>query len=161
MTQDFERFTVLVSELLTSEGMHANDPDDPGGDTWYGISRRSYPAIPWPPTREEAIEIYYRDWWMGGNLCLIEDDELAGELLDLAPNMGVSRCVKLLQAACGKTRWTALKEDGILGPITAMAINQHPNTWWLTDRFRLEAIKFYHGLKKSKFLAGWIGRAIS
>lgn len=161
MISDPERFSTLVLELLQNEGVHSNDPDDPGGDTWYGISHRSYPSIPWPPSQGQAIDIYYHDWWIGGNLHLIEDDELAGELLDLAPNMGASRCIKLLQAACGKTRGTVLKEDGVLGPVTAQAINQHPNAWWLTDRFRLEAIKFYNGLNRSKYMAGWVRRAIA
>jgi lysozyme family protein len=146
-----ERFNKLVGELLLSEGVHDNDPDDPGGDTWYGISRRSYPTEPWPPSRERAIEIYYTDWWRKGWLYRIVDDELAGELLDIAPNMGVVQAVKLLQAAVNKTKpERRIMEDGVLGPMTANAVNQHPNIWWLTDRFRLECIKFYSGLNRSK-----------
>jgi len=156
-----ERFLRLIPELLWNEGVHANDPDDPGGDTWFGITRRSYPDIPWPPTREQAIDIYYGDWWVRYGYARIADDELAGELLDLAPNMGASQAHKLLQRACTKTKWTLLQDDGVLGPLSIAAINSHPNVWWLTDRFRLEAIKFYGGLNKSKYLASWVRRALT
>jgi len=162
-----ERFMRLVKELMQDEGIHSNDPDDPGGDTWFGITRRSYPNIPWPPTLDQAKEIYYWDWWLKGHYYLINDDELAGEILDLAANMGNIQCIKLLQRAVNKTGAgpgiltdPPLIVDGSIGPVTAQAVNDHPNIWWLTDRFRLEAIKFYHGLHKSKFLASWVGRTI-
>lgn len=155
------RFESLVSELLANEGGYVNDPNDPGGETKYGISKRSYPQLDIKSlTKDEAIAIYYSDWWMRYGYDRIKDDELAGELLDLAPNMGASQAHKLLQRAVSKTKWTQLKDDGVLGPLTIQAVNTHPNIWWLTDRFRLEAIKFYSGLNKSKYMASWVRRAI-
>ena len=31
--------------LIGSEGGYVNDPHDPGGETKYGISKRSYPTL--------------------------------------------------------------------------------------------------------------------
>jgi lysozyme family protein len=157
-----ERFERLVGELLEDEGGYIFDKNDPGGETNFGISKRSYPDLDIKNlTEDHAVYIYYHDWWLKYRWDRIDDDELAGELLDLGPNMGAHQVHKLLQRAAGKTRWMALKDDGILGPISIGVINSHPNVWWLTDRFRLEAIKFYLDLKRSKYLASWVRRSIS
>lgn len=44
---------------------YINDPDDLGGETKYGISKRRYPHIDIKSlTLAEAIEIYRRDFWV-------------------------------------------------------------------------------------------------
>jgi lysozyme family protein len=58
-------FTYAVNEVLRSEGGLVNDPADPGGLTNYGISQRAYPGVDIAKlTKEEAIAIYYRDYWL-------------------------------------------------------------------------------------------------
>jgi lysozyme family protein len=57
-------FDECVDLVLKHEGGHTSNPSDPGGETKYGISKRSYPnedikAL----TRYKAIEIYRRDFW--------------------------------------------------------------------------------------------------
>jgi lysozyme family protein len=155
-------FLYAAQELLDNEGGYVNDPSDPGDETKFGISKRNYPHLDIANlTREQALEIYYNDWWVRYRYWRIEDLELAGELLDLSANMGPSQAHRLLQRAVGKTKWEQLKEDGILGEVSITAINSHPNIWWLTDRFRLEAIKFYLNLSKSKYLASWVRRSLT
>jgi len=39
-----ERFLKAVEMVLAHEGGYVNDPNDPGGETKYGISKRSYPS---------------------------------------------------------------------------------------------------------------------
>ncbi|MFH2126994.1 MAG: glycosyl hydrolase 108 family protein [Pseudomonadota bacterium] len=65
-------FDIAIGWLLRKdvEGVHANDPNDKGGDTWYGISRKAQPNEPWPPTRERCIEIYREEYWNTRNLPL-------------------------------------------------------------------------------------------
>ena len=59
-----ERFLVAVEVVLTHEGGYTNNPADPGGETNYGISKRSYPQLDIKAlTREQAVEIYRQDWW--------------------------------------------------------------------------------------------------
>jgi len=60
---DFEK---AVTFVLNEEGGCANNADDPGGMTCYGISSRKYPhlyADGKRPTRSDAIKIYYIDYW--------------------------------------------------------------------------------------------------
>lgn len=46
------------------EGGYVNDPRDPGGETKFGISKRSYPREDIKAlTRDRAITIYKRDYW--------------------------------------------------------------------------------------------------
>ena len=50
--------------LLKFEGGYVDNPDDGGGPTKYGISQRSYPDIDIESlTKEEAKEIYRKDYW--------------------------------------------------------------------------------------------------
>src|SRR5690606_28008981 len=56
-----ERFRRAVEVVLKHEGGYVNNPSDPGGETKYGISKRSYPELDIANlTQEDAIAIYYR-----------------------------------------------------------------------------------------------------
>ena len=59
-------FVTAVNDLIDNwEGRLLQDPDDPGGETNMGISRRSYPHEDIKNlTREQAIQIYYYDYWL-------------------------------------------------------------------------------------------------
>lgn len=51
--------------VIGHEGGYVNDPVDPGGETKYGISKRSYPDVDIPNlTLEKAQAIYERDYWL-------------------------------------------------------------------------------------------------
>lgn len=46
------------------EGGYVNDPDDPGGETNFGISKRSFPDVDIKNlTKDEAKEIYREHFW--------------------------------------------------------------------------------------------------
>ncbi len=109
-------FDAFIDFVVTQiEGEHEpEDPKDPGGDTWYGISRRSYPHEPWPPTRERAIEIYKADFW---DACQADHlpARLACAVVDAAINEGVESAIKILQHTLG------VDVDGVLGPQTLAA----------------------------------------
>ena len=52
-------FKLAIPRVITNEGGYVNDPDDPGGETKYGISKRSYPALDIKNlTVEQATAIY-------------------------------------------------------------------------------------------------------
>ena len=52
-------FEPAVTKLLDLEGGYVCDPDDPGGKTNHGITKRSYPDIDIKAlTRDDAIRIY-------------------------------------------------------------------------------------------------------
>lgn len=154
-------FLKAIEEVLANEGGYVDDPDDPGGETKFGISRRSYPDLDIPNlTRDEAIAIYYRDWWQRYGYDRIDDQEIATELLDIAVTNPKAAHMNL-QRACRGTGGQWVEADGYIGPLTLAAINNHPSTGWLLDRFRLLNVGFYLGLNKSRYLSGWVRRAIN
>ena len=58
----FQRCILFV---LDQEGGYVNDPRDPGGETNFGISKRSYPDVDIRAlTKPQAIEIYRKDYWL-------------------------------------------------------------------------------------------------
>ena len=57
-------FEEIIDRVIESEGGYVNDPDDPGGETKYGISKRAYPEIVIKDlTIKQAKQIYYEDYW--------------------------------------------------------------------------------------------------
>ncbi|KWT77357.1 glycosyl hydrolase 108 family protein [Candidatus Magnetominusculus xianensis] len=57
-------YTAAVRFVLDAEGGYVNDPDDPGGETKYGISKRAYPSLDIKSlTIEDAKRLYRRDYW--------------------------------------------------------------------------------------------------
>lgn len=58
---DFDR---VMEFILGWEGGYVNNPADPGGETNWGITKRSYPDLDIRNlTRDQALEIYRRDYW--------------------------------------------------------------------------------------------------
>jgi hypothetical protein len=61
----FGYFGNAVEFVLRWEGGYVNNPRDPGGETNFGISKRAHPDEDIANmTRERAIEIYRRHYWM-------------------------------------------------------------------------------------------------
>jgi len=57
-------FNKAIKFILNAEGGYVNHPKAPGGETKYGISKKSYPNYDIKNlTEEEAITIYKRDFW--------------------------------------------------------------------------------------------------
>ena len=157
-----EKFNKAVDKLLALEGGYVNDPDDPAGETKFGISKRSYPDLDIANlTRDEAIEIYRRDWWKKYGYGRIEYGPLAEKVFDLAVNMGPHKAHGFLQVSVILSGGEQINADGIIGPKTLAAINNHPCERYLLARLRLLAIKHYLNLNNQRFLAGWIKRALA
>lgn len=88
---------VSVGFVLQMEGGYVNDPNDPGGETNYGISKRSYPNLDIKNlTVDQAKEIYYKDFWLPAR-CDKLSAPLALVVLDAAVNMGLGAAASLLQ----------------------------------------------------------------
>lgn len=101
--------------VIEAEGGYVNDPRDPGGETKFGISRRAYPTLDIKGlTREQAKEIYERDYWLAAK-CQLLPWPLSAVVFDCAVNQGVGTAITLLQKALGLT------QDGVVGPKTLAA----------------------------------------
>jgi hypothetical protein len=93
-----ENFDKALKFTLEAEGIYSNEPDDPGGETKYGISRNNHPEISqedWNNfTLDMAKDIYKKSYWDACN-CDNLDYPLDILVFDAAVNMGVSNAKKL------------------------------------------------------------------
>lgn len=104
-------FDIAVDRLLGHEGNYVNNPNDPGGETKFGISKRSYPKLDIRNlTREDAIAIYKRDFW--DPISLSVPDSVKYQMFDFAVNSGIDNAIRALQRAIG------VSDDGHWGPIS-------------------------------------------
>lgn len=82
-----------IRTLLVAEGGYNHIAEDPGGETKYGISKRSYPHLDIPNlTPDDAAAIYRRDYWSR-----IPEDlppRMRWFLFDCAVNHGVGRALE-------------------------------------------------------------------
>lgn len=145
-------FDVAFDRLIGNEGGYVNNPNDPGGETNWGISKRSYPNIDIRAlTRDGAKTIYLADFWQR-----IHADELAPgvafQAFDFAVNSGIETAVRKLQTAIG------VADDGHWGPITrAAAAALSPSDTIM--RFNAERLDYLRKLSTwPSFGKGWAGR---
>lgn len=160
-----ERFLQAVEVVLAHEGGYVHDPRDPGGETKYGISKRSYPHLDIANlTREDAIAIYYRDWWQRYGYGRLQDEAIATKLLDMAVNMGPATAHRLLQKTLVFLGYD-IAVDGIIGPQTVGATNK-ADPKRLLQLLRWRAAEHYYRIAAQRtqsqaFLMGWLKRAYS
>jgi uncharacterized protein YgiM (DUF1202 family) len=101
-----------ITFVLRWEGGLADNPNDPGGLTNFGISQRSYHDLDIRNlTKEQAVAIYERDYWQASGA-----DKLPWPLalihLDSAVNAGVGKAQQWLQQSGGNaTHYMALRLD--------------------------------------------------
>ena len=109
-------FDQAFDRLIGNEGGYVNNPADPGGETKFGISKRTYPDVDIASlTLEQAKAIYKRDYWDRAKADQY-DGQIGFQLFDTAVNSGVDRAIRILQAAVG------VMADGKVGPATLAAI---------------------------------------
>lgn len=110
---------------------------DPGGETKWGIAKNTYPHLDIEMlTRDDAIAIYFRDYWLTTRTsntnhlsqCAALSWPLNFAHLDCAANIGnrkvaqdgtplwTGRANAILQRAAG------VEDDGYIGPVTLAAI---------------------------------------
>ena len=148
-------FDDAFDKLISHEGGYVNDSRDPGLETKFGISKRSYPAEDIKGlTLERAKAIYRRDFW-GVAGCDAVPDAIKFDLFDMAVNSGPVTAIKTLQRSVGVT------PDGLLGPITLQALNSTPAPR-LVARFNGNRLDFMTDLKNwPVFGKGWAKRVAS
>ena len=155
----YTEFDEIIEQVLEHEGGYVNDPDDPGGETKYGISKKAYPDEDIKDlTVDRAKELYRRDYWdryKAGSIA----DRIRHSYLDMCINMGGSRAIKILQEACNSKNADKIDVDGGIGPATIKAAST-------VEPFRLRAyrVMYYAELvmkkpKMEKYWVGWFKRS--
>lgn len=145
-------FDDAIERILSHEGGYVNNPADPGGETQWGIAKRSYPTVNIKTLpREGAKAIYLRDFWTPV-ASKINDPALCFQVLDAAVNHGIGNAIRFLQRALG------VADDGAFGPASIAALaGKDPHDVHLL--FMAERFEFWAKLKAfDTFGRGWVNR---
>ncbi len=143
-------FDEAFTRLIGHEGGYVNNPADPGKETKYGISKRSYPHVDIKNlTLEQAKEIYRTDFW---NPIGQAHPAIKFQAFDFAVNSGIQTAIRKLQTAVGTA------DDGHWGPKSAIALARME----VSDVLLLyiaERLDFMRKLSTwPTFSGGWAGR---
>jgi len=149
-------FDTAFERLLGHEGAYSFHPDDPGGETMWGVTvavarENGYTGPMKSLPVDVAKAIYKKQYWDP-----VRADELPPAIryhvFDAAVNSGVGQAGKWLQRAVG------VPDDGRIGPITCNAARAaQPGD--LIRRMNAHRLKFMTDLKNwPSFSRGWARR---
>lgn len=143
-------FDEAARRTLGHEGGYVDDPDDVGGETYRGVSRRYHPDWPgWPLIdehkkgggklppkldRDEDLQQHVGDFYKNKFWDKLRGDgiasqEIANELFDTGVNMGVGRAARFLQEGLNLlnrngTSYDDISVDGDIGSKTIVAMDR-------------------------------------
>lgn len=155
MTGNFKECLDLV---LKSEGGWVNNPQDPGGETNLGVTKRVWEEWVGHPvntmknlTEADVAPLYEQKYWRA---CYGEvlPRGLDFVVFSFGVNAGPGRSVKLLQQTVGCV------PDGVIGPRTRELISAS-NSANLIAKFSEARREYYRALKTfPTFGRGWLAR---
>lgn len=174
------KFYEFVNKVIKIEGGYANDPNDSGGETNWGITVAVARAFGYTGpmrdmTRQQASEIYKARFWDSMRLDDVAaiSPQIALELFDSGVNVGTGRAAQWFQTSLNAfnqegTWYRDIAVDGRIGPMTLAAFREY-----MTRRARMQGERvmlralnalqghFYVDLsqrrqKDESFVYGWI-----
>lgn len=154
------QFEKALEIVLRKEGGFVNHPDDPGGATNLGITRRTLADWWGRPasvadvralTPADVAPIYRARYW---DVCRCAELPHGLDLVvfDCAVNQGPGRAKRLLQRSLG------VAEDGILGPVTMTAAAESDAASLVDEMVSRRAV--HYASLQSTFHLGWFRRLI-
>lgn len=152
-----------ITFVLKMEGGYSTDPNDPGGETNFGISKKAYPDLDIKNmTVEQAQDIYKNDFWQACD-CDSLPAPFAIALFDTAVNQGTREAIRILQISLGGTA-NLVAVDGIMGDATITAT--HKADPKVIKKFLAERMAAYARLMAAKqnllvYAVNWSFRVIS
>jgi lysozyme family protein len=155
-------FDECVELMLAHEGGFVNHPQDPGGMTNLGVTKRVWEEWMGRPVTEKEMRaltpimvkpLYKRKYWDA----VRADDLVAGVdyvVFDVAVNSGPGRAIKFLQSAVGVTA------DGGFGPATLAAVKEaEKDPARLIELYCAKRLEFLQSLRTFEtFGKGWSRR---
>lgn len=173
-------FDEMFEYVIKWEGeRYVNDPDDAGGETKYGITKRSFPRVDIEKLDKNQAKEIYRDFFYEPNkkifdivchfdktqeLCI---KQLKIELFDAMVNLGIQSASKLFQRSLNVFSSVQLEVDGFIGHQTKMfwqSLIKEYLSQALLYVFREARAGYYRLIiskspSQKKFLRGWLRRA--
>lgn len=164
-------FDLALAKTLAHEGGYSNNPNDKGGETFCGISRKYWPE--WSGwaildgARESGVSIesfskrtsvfvdmhvspfYRHNFWLPIHGDEIESQEIADMVFDCSVNPNPKAAVTFAQTAHNKIFKESkyiIDVDGIFGADTLHALNsiEHPDhIGWFVDAMDGQRKKYY------------------
>jgi lysozyme family protein len=141
-------FSKAFFRTMGHEGGYVDDPNDAGGETYRGISRKYNPRWSgWDLIDDmknqsnfprclddddeldnDVMEFYEQMYWDVNLLDEVDSQAVASEMFDTGVNMGVSRAAKFLQEALNylnrdERSYDDLVVDGRIGPASLRALD--------------------------------------
>jgi len=171
-------FIEAFQKTIEKEGGYTNDPDDPGGETFKGISRKmnskwegwttidilkrqsGFPANADRDAdlREQVGMFYLNNFWNKMKGDEIESQEKAESIFDFAVNAGIGTSSALAQMVVG------VKADGVIGSDSLKAINSFDPEHFLAAFTVAKIARYVNIVKKRptsrKYFYGWVIRAL-
>jgi len=166
-----------LKPTLQFEGVYSNDPVDPGGETYCGISRVHNPnweGWSYVDSGEHPPAAIVHDYYKARYWDVFKGDEISSQIVaslmfDFAVNAGVRKSIQYSQRAASIVRMyrggKPLKINGQYDPMThsvVAAIGVDDKMWALY--FLGSVISHYESItlrnnKLSRFSKGWANRA--
>ena len=149
-------FNTAFERLIGHEGGYVNHPNDPGGETNWGITKRTALAHGYTGsmrllTRDQARDIYKLSYWDRAKADEY-DFAIGYQLFDAAVNHGIGNAIRFLQRA------VSVADDGIVGPLTIAAVKRR-SVADVVKLFNAERLEFYTKLSTwPSFGRGWANR---
>lgn len=114
------KFDEAFEKLIGHEGGYSNHPDDPGGETMFGVTAKVARANGYAGSMRDlplvvAKSIYRASYW---DTVRADDlpDAVRFDVFDCAVNSGPGQAIRFLQRATG------VSDDGRMGPQTMRAV---------------------------------------
>ena len=155
-----KNYDKCLKTILHHEGGYVNHPEDPGGETNLGVTKRVYAESGGPKEMkdlpgEDVAPIYKKNYWDK-----MKCDDLPSGLdlcvFDFGINAGPGRAAKYLQTLIGT------KADGGIGPNTLAKLKEYTDKFNVKpaiDHYQNSRQKYYEGLSTFKtFGRGWTRR---
>jgi lysozyme family protein len=172
------QFEPAYLKVLQNEGGYVNDPADPGGETYKGVSRKNWnswrgwqnidlakrmPDFPGNLEKDLDLQQAVKDFYKISFWDLMQGDKLnnqaiANSIFDFAVNAGARTSIVLAQVAAGAD------QDGIAGDQTIAAINNIDPEHFLASFTLAKIVRYINIVQKrpasQKYFYGWVRRAM-
>jgi lysozyme family protein len=151
-------FKECLNLVLKSEGGWVNNPNDPGGETNLGVTKRVWEEYVGHPvktlkdlSKDDVAPLYELKYWRPC-YCEVLPRGLDFVVFSMGVNAGPGRSVKLLQQSIGCV------PDGVIGPKTRELISSS-NGADIIKKFSETRREYYRALKTFPiFGKGWLAR---
>ena len=172
-------FLISYKKAMKVEGGWADDPDDSGGQTWRGISRKNHPywegwsIIDWAlvnlkdkqkfesflaknnELQSMVLDFYKKVFWDRMQLDRVQNQSICDELFEAGINMNHEVVVEFLQMALNATNrngrdYPDIDEDGKMGPKTLSVLNEHPRPAQVLKLLNCQQGVYYMNITRKK-----------